>query len=137
MFTAFWMLAAERVPVRKVSRPSASGFWTSSRMRTWPSGLSSARSMRTPLEPTSMTETTAGAPAARAEAAPAGVAGVDELTLRTGLEHRSQVELVMEQVAPLLGHRPFVQGHVAARPRFQHQLGVLRLGGNRPDPLAM
>jgi len=25
MFTAFWMLDAERVPVRNVSRPSASG----------------------------------------------------------------------------------------------------------------
>src|SRR3989442_15912398 len=106
MLTAFWMLAAESVPVRKVSRPSVSGFWTSSRMRTDPSGLSSARSMRTPLEPTSITERTGGAGAATLGAGGAG-AGSD-----TGLEHRLQAELPPEEIAPLLAHPPPLRRHV-------------------------
>src|SRR6185437_11898440 len=117
MFTAFWMLAAESVPVRKVSRPSASGFCTSSRIRTAPSGLSSARSMRTPLEPTSITESTAGAPAANAAMAvapAADAAGEGEVRSRMGFQHRLQVELLLEEVPALLAHRPLVQRHVPA-----------------------
>src|SRR5262249_51040190 len=57
----FWMLAAESVPVRKVSRPKASGRSSCSSVRTSPVGRSSAISMRIPLAPTSMTDMTGGA----------------------------------------------------------------------------
>src|SRR6267378_6095502 len=115
MLTAFWMLAADRVPVRKVSRPSASGFCTSSRMRTDPSGLSSARSMRTPLAPTSMTDRTGGALAATGPADGTGARST------MGPEHRFQIELLLEQVA-LLSDRPFVERHVPPGARLQHEL---------------
>src|SRR5436853_3727229 len=124
MFTAFWMLAAERVPVRKVSRPRASGFCTSSRMRTDPSAFSSASSIRTPLEPTSMTESTAGAPAANAAAAVGVEPEVgDPASSGMGLQHRLELELVLEEVSPLLAHRPLVHADVAPGPLLQRQLG--------------
>src|SRR2546428_13341733 len=104
MLTAFWMLAAESVPVRKVSRPSVSGFWTSSRMRTDPSGLSSARSMRTPLDPTSITERTGGAGAATLGAGGAG-ARAD-----TGLEHPPPAATLPGQIHGPPPHRPARRG---------------------------
>src|SRR5438045_9095869 len=125
MFTAFWMLAAERVPVRKVSRPSASGFCTSSSTRTDASAFSSARSIRTPLEPTSMTERTAGAPATNAAAVDPGEE--DSELSRIGLQHRLELEFVLEEVPPLLAHRPRVQRDVPAAPPPQPQLRISAL----------
>src|SRR6266850_8034582 len=130
MFTDFWMLAAERVPVRKVSRPSARGFCTSSSSRTEPSGLSSARSMRTPLDPMSMTEMTWTGTAAV-------TAGVVVLVSGTGLQHRFQAELLLEEIAALLTHGPLVQGHVSARARLHGQLRILGLGRDAEHVLAV
>src|SRR5947207_731801 len=135
MFTDFWMLAAERVPVRKVSRPSARGFCTSSSSRTEPSALSSARSMRTPLDPMSMTEMTGLTPAAAGGAAV--TVGVVVVVSGMGLQHRFQVELLLEEIAPLLPHGPLVQGHVSARARLHGQLRILRLHRDAEHVLAM
>src|SRR5258705_3421080 len=83
-FTAFWMLEAERVPVLKVSRPRAIGRASASRVRTAPSGFSSAMSMRIPLAPMSMTERI-------------GIgAGVGSATRH---HHRLEAEFVAEEVA--------------------------------------
>src|SRR6267142_5578340 len=135
MFTDFWMLAAERVPVRNVSRPSARGFWTSSSSRTDPSGLSSARSMRTPLDPMSMTEMTWVATAAPGTAT--GTVGVVVVVSGTGLQHRFQAELLLEEIAALLPDGPLVQGHVSARARLHGQLRILRLRRDAEHVLAV
>src|SRR5438552_7634628 len=98
-------------------------------MRTAPSGLSSARSMRTPLEPTSMTERIEGALKATFGA------GGTSARSATGLQRRFQIELLLEEVPTLLPHRPFVQRHVPARTRLQDQLRIALLRGDLGDPL--
>src|SRR5438552_13842077 len=136
MFTDFWMLAAERVPVRNVSRPRARGFCTSSSSRTEPSGLSSARSMRTPLDPMSMTEMTGVAPAAPTGTAPA-IAGVVVVVSGMGLQHRFQGELLLEEIATLFSDGPLVQGDVPPRARLERELGILGLGRDPEHVLAV
>src|SRR5438094_825671 len=136
MFTDFWMLAAERVPVRNVWRPRARGFCTSSSSRTEPAGLSSARSMRTPLDPMSMTEMTGVAPAAPTGTAPA-IAGVVVVVSGMGLQHRFQGELLLEEIATLFSDGPLVQGDVPPRARLERELGILGLGRDPEHVLAV
>src|SRR6185503_6346423 len=120
-FTAFWMLAAESVPVLNVSRPSAIGRSKASSVRTVPSGFNSAISMRIPLAPMSMTERT-------------GIAvGIGSATHH---HHRLQAELVSKEVA-LVHDRQLVQRHVAACLHLQPKLRAARLGLHGGHALAM
>src|SRR6266850_383270 len=138
------MLAAESVPVRKVSRPSASGRSSCSSVFTWPSGCSSAISMRIPLAPTSMTDMIGGAPPGAPAAAGAAVGAataapatpVSTVASVTAGYHRLEPKLALEEV-PFVPHRPLVQGHVAARAQLQPQRGAPLLCPHRCDLLAV
>ena len=69
MSTQVWMLSWLMRPCVKVSRPSGTGFWSRSSVRSAPSGATSAISMRTEVEPMSMTASV------RPRAGDAGAAG--------------------------------------------------------------
>src|SRR5258705_2581630 len=139
-FTAFRMLDAERLPVWKVSRPSAIGRSSSSSVRTTPSPASSAMIIRMPLAPTSMTEMIGGraSPVATGVAATGAVAvipaGAAFAARSVNVHHRLQTELLQKQV-PLVLQRPLVQRHVASRANLEPQLRVARLGLHRRDLL--